>query len=112
MDVRVCDAIGRRNLMMFGYRGTVRVVEPHLYGRTTAGNEALSAWMRAGWSRTDPEGGWRMFRLDELTDLSVLPELFSGARPDFNPSDRHFSEVFCRVKIENEESTASAQAVT
>jgi hypothetical protein len=112
MDLRVCNAIRRRNLMMFGYRGTVRVVEPHLYGRTTAGNEALSAWMRPGWSRTDPEGGWRMFLLDELTDVAVLPELFPAARPDFNPDDRHFTEVFCRVKAESEESAATSHAAT
>jgi hypothetical protein len=112
MDLRVCDAIGRRNLLMFGYRGTVRVVEPHLYGRTTAGNEALSAWMRPGWSRTDPDGGWRMFLLDELADLSILPEQFAGPRPDFNAADRHFIEIFCRVRAENEESAVASQAAT
>jgi predicted DNA-binding transcriptional regulator YafY len=110
MTPSVCDAITRRNLLMFGYRGVVRVVEPHLYGRTTAGNEALSAWMREGWSRTDPEGGWRMFRLDELTDLSVLPEQFSGPRPDFNPDDRHFMEVFCRVGAQEPSASTSESA--
>ena len=99
MDLRVCDAIARRQLLMFGYAGVVRVVEPHLYGRTTAGHEALSAWMRAGWSRADPEGGWRMFRLDTVTDLQILPEQFPGPRPGFNPDDPHFVEVFCRVTM-------------
>jgi hypothetical protein len=97
VDLRVCDAIAQRKLLMFGYAGAVRAVEPHLYGRTTAGHEALSAWMRAGWSRADPEGGWRMFRLDAVTDLQVLPEQFAGPRPDFNPDDPHFPEVFCRL---------------
>ena len=97
MDPLLCDAIAQRKLLMFGYVGVVRVVEPHLYGRTTAGHEALSAWMRAGWSRADPEGGWRMFRLDAVTDLQVLPEQFPGPRPGFNPDDPHFAEVFCRV---------------
>ena len=83
---------------MFSYGGVVRVVEPHLYGRTTAGHEALSAWMRPGWSRADPEGGWRMYRLDGVEDLQVLPEGFAGPRPDFNPADPHFVDVFCRVE--------------
>lgn len=97
MDVRVCHAIAERQLLMFGYRGTVRVVEPHLYGRTTAGHEGLSAWMRPGWSRADPHGAWRLFRLDDVVNLSLLPEHFPAPRPDYNPDDPHFVEVFCQL---------------
>ena len=97
MDVRVCTAISERRLLMFTYRGTLRVVEPHLFGRTTAGNPALSAWMRPGWSRTDPDGGWRLFRWDEVGSLSILPESFAGPRPDYNPDDPHFEAVFCHI---------------
>lgn len=97
MDLRICQAIAERRLLIFGYAGAVRTVEPHLHGRTTAGHEALSAWMSAGWSRADPEGGWRMFRLDAITDLQILPQSFAGARPGFNPDDPHFVEVFCRL---------------
>ena len=98
MDLRICQAIAERRLLMFQYGGVMRVVEPHLYGVTTAGHEALSAWMRPGWSRVDPGGEWRMFRLDAVTDLQALPEQFSGPRPDFNPRDPHFVEAFCRVE--------------
>ena len=97
MDLRACTAIAERRLLMFAYRGTLRVVEPHLFGRTTAGNEALSAWMRPGWSRTDPDGAWRLFRWDDVEQLSVLPERFAEARLDYNPDDPHFEEVFCRL---------------
>ncbi len=97
MDPRICRAIDGRRLLMFSYSGTVRVVEPHLYGVTTAGHEALSAWMRPGWSRVDPEGGWRMFRQDGVTALQILPEAFEGPRPDFNPADPHFHEIYCSV---------------
>ena len=97
MDLRICNAIAERQLLMFGYRGVVRVVEPHLYGVTTTGREALSAWMRPGWSRTDPDGQWRMFYVDALEQLQALPERFDAPRADFNPNDRHFSEVFCQA---------------
>ena len=97
MDLRICHAIAERALLMFGYRGAVRVVEPHLYGRNTAGHDALSAWMRPGWSRTDPDGGWRMFLVDELDTLSLLPERFDGARADYNPGDPHFEAVYCQL---------------
>ena len=97
MDLRVCHAIATRALLMFGYRGTVRVVEPHLYGRNTAGHDALSAWMRPGWSRTDPEGGWRMFLAEDLASLSILPEHFEAPRPDYNAADPHFEAVYCQL---------------
>jgi hypothetical protein len=85
VDLRICHAIGERALLMFGYKGTVRVAEPHLYGRNTAGHDALSAWMRPGWSRTDPEGGWRMFLVEELEAISVLPDGFAGPPPRVQP---------------------------
>lgn len=97
MDVRICQAIAERRLLMLGYKGVLRVVEPHLYGRTTAGREALSAWMRPGWSRADPDGGWRLFHADAFRDLQLLPERFDGARDGFNPADAHFAERFCVV---------------
>jgi hypothetical protein len=97
MDLRICQAIAERQLLMFGYGDAVRTVEPHLYGRTTAGHEAVSCWMRAGWSRQDPEGGWRLFRLDAVSNLQILPEQFAGPRTGFNPADPHFDEIFCRV---------------
>ncbi|HEU4629754.1 MAG TPA: hypothetical protein VFS08_08400 [Gemmatimonadaceae bacterium] len=100
MDPRICQAIAERRLLMFGYGGVVRVVEPHLYGVTTAGHEALSAWMRPGWSRVDPEGGWRMYRTDGIVELQALPERFDAARPDFNPRDPHFTEIYCRLTPE------------
>jgi hypothetical protein len=96
-DLRICHAIANRALLMFGYRGFVRVVEPHLYGRNTAGHDALSAWMRPGWSRTDPEGGWRMFLQADVTALSILPETFDAPRPDYNARDPHFEAVYCQL---------------
>jgi len=97
MDLRICQAIAERQLLMFHYGGVMRVVEPHLYGVNTAGHDALSAWMRAGWSRVDPEGEWRMYLVDEVSDLQALPERFDAPRPDFNPDDPHFVETYCRV---------------
>lgn len=97
VDAVIRRAVARRQLLMFGYQGVVRVVEPHLYGRLSNGREALSAWMRPGWSRTDPQGGWRLYHTDALERVQALPELFAGPRDDFNPDDPHFPEVYARV---------------
>ena len=102
MDVRICQAIAEHRLLMVGYKGVLRVVEPHLYGVTAGGREALSAWMRPGWSRVDPEGGWRLFHADAFRDLQLLPERFDAPRAGFNPADSHFAERFCHVAGPND----------
>ena len=97
MHSTICDAIRMRRLLMFGYGDAVRVVEPHIYGVNTAGHEALSAWLRSGMSRADPDGGWRMFLVSEMRDLQLLDERFEGARPGYNPGDPHLPRVHCRL---------------
>jgi hypothetical protein len=64
--------------------------------------------MRPGWSRTNPEGGWRLFHADALERVQTLPELFAGARPDFNPADPHFAEVYCRLAPARSHAPAAA----
>jgi hypothetical protein len=97
MDQTICDAIAARRLLMFGYGDSVRLVEPHVYGFNTAGHAALSAWLRPGYSRADPEGGWRMFLLESMHDIGEIPEPFTP-QPGYNPDDPHFTQVFCRVQ--------------
>ena len=99
MNQVICDAIATRRLLMFAYGDSVRLVEPHVYGCNTAGHDALSAWLRPGYSRADPEGGWRMFLLDNMHSIGVIPEPFTP-EPSYNPEDPHFATVFCRVQPE------------
>ncbi len=101
MDPMICEAIRAKKLLMFGYGDFVRVVEPHLYGVNTAGHEALSAWLRAGYSRTDPEGGWRTYLAGEMHHLQVLDETFGGPRPGYNPHDGRMVQVFCGLERED-----------
>lgn len=97
MNPLIARAIEERRLLMFAYGDLVRVVEPHVYGVNTAGHEALSAWMRPGLSRSAPQGGWRMFRADELRDVQLLDERFDAAREGYNPDDPHFVRVHRRL---------------
>ncbi|HEU4586341.1 MAG TPA: hypothetical protein VFR95_11355 [Gemmatimonadaceae bacterium] len=108
MNALICQAIRSRRLLIFGYGNAVRVVEPHLYGVNTAGHEALSAWLRPGLSRADPEGGWRMYLAEDLRRMQALPEIFRGPREGYNPNDPHFTEVFCRLEKTDESPDAGS----
>ncbi len=99
MNLLVCDAIRVRRLIRFIYEGYERVVEPHAYGVNTAGHEALSAWLRPGYSRSTPQGGWRMYLLDGISALQLLDDGFEGPRPGYNPGDPHLVTVHCALPL-------------
>jgi len=94
---QLCGAIRRRSLVMFEYGDLIRVVEPHRFGVNSAGHEMLSGWLRAGYSRSDPAGGWRNYLLHEVSALQVLDAPFAGARPGYAAHDPRMREVFCEL---------------
>jgi len=94
---QICSAITRRSLVMFEYGDLIRVVEPHRFGVNSAGRLMLSGWLRAGYSRSDPSGGWRNYLLDEITAFQSLDAPFAGTRPGYAAHDQRMREVFCEL---------------
>ena len=94
---QICSAITRRSLVMFEYGDLIRVVEPHRFGVNSAGRLMLSGWLRAGYSRSDPSGGWRNYLLDEITAFQSLDAPFAGTRPGYAAHDPRMREVFCEL---------------
>jgi hypothetical protein len=97
MNIIVCDAIRTRRLLRFVYDGYERVIEPHAYGVNSAGHEAVSGWLTAGWSASTPEPGWRMYLLEQMHDVAALAEPFDDVRPVFKEGDPHFVRIYCQV---------------
>jgi len=94
---QLCAAIRRRSLVMFEYGDLIRVVEPHRFGINSAGHEMLSGWLRAGYSRSNPAGGWRNYLLSDVTALQVLDAPFAGTRPGYVAHDPRMREVHCEL---------------
>jgi hypothetical protein len=90
-------AIVNRLLVMFEYNDLIRVVEPHRFGVNSAGNSMLSGWLRAGYSRSDPSGGWRNYLLDDIRSLQVLDAPFAGARPGYAAHDHRMVETWAEL---------------
>lgn len=93
MDTEIVNAIRNQNLIQFNYDGGSRIVEPHCYGITTAGNEGLRAYQVDGYSSSG-KMGWKMFDLDKARSIRILDETFSGARPGYKKGDRGMSRIF------------------
>jgi hypothetical protein len=96
---QLCAAITRRSLVMFEYEDLIRVVEPHRFGVNSAGHEMLSGWLRAGYSRSDPAGGWRNYLLSDVHAVQVLDAPFAGTRPGYAAHDPKMREVYCELPL-------------
>jgi len=94
---QLCGAIARRSLVMFEYGDLIRVVEPHRFGVNSAGHEMLSGWLRAGYSRSDPAGGWRNYLISDVRALQVLDAPFAGTRPGYVATDPRMRDVYCQL---------------
>jgi hypothetical protein len=97
VDAMICEAIRGRRLMMYEYGGLIRVVEPHLLGETEAGHKLLSGWLRPGYSRSDPNGGWRTWRVERIGSAQLIDQQFDGPRPGYNPADRRLARIHCAL---------------
>jgi hypothetical protein len=83
---------------MFEYGDLIRVVEPHRFGINSAGHEMLSGWLRAGYSRSDPAGGWRNYLLSDVSALQVLDAPFADTRPGYAAHDARMREIYCELE--------------
>ena len=82
---------------MFEYGDLMRVVEPHRFGVNGAGHEMLSGWLRAGYSHSDPAGGWRNYLVSEIHALQVLDAPFAGTRPGYAAHDHRMPQVYAEL---------------
>jgi predicted DNA-binding transcriptional regulator YafY len=87
-----------------GGRG-LREIEPVCLGVSKAGNKVMRAWDEEGASHTDFKGeqplpGWRLFRVDKILSLKPTGEIFSQARPNYNPNgDKSMVSVIINSKF-------------
>jgi hypothetical protein len=95
-DALVAAIEGRRAVVLTyakdGGRGA-RVCEPHILYEGSTGRLLLDAVQVAGWTTSGRLPAWRMFEVDAIEEVEVLPRRFRVAE-DFNPDNR---ERFVRV---------------
>lgn len=91
----ICDAIHKRRRLRFTYGGGSRVVEPYVYGASET-HALLRAYQTAGFSASR-ERGWKLFRVEEITDLAVLDKRFDEPRAGYMRNDPCFEIVYCEI---------------
>lgn len=96
MNQEIIDAIENQNVIEFYYEGELRVVEPHCYGKTIAGNEGLRAFQIDGYSSTG-KLGWKMYDLGEADDIIITNDQFDGPRPGYQRGDKGMSDIYSEL---------------
>jgi len=91
----ICRAIRERKVISFFYGGGNRLVEPHYYSESRDRNELLRAYQIGGHSESGQPQGWKLFRINELSSLSITEKTFPGPRPQYNPNDKAMATVYC-----------------
>lgn len=97
MNSTICNAITKKQVLEFYYDGGIRTVEPFCHGISTAGNEVLRGFQKGGYSESGNSHTWKMFKVDEITSISIKNEKFTGQRPNYNPNDKGMRQIHCNV---------------
>lgn len=95
MNNQIIEAIENQNIIEFSYDGELRIVEPHCYGKTTAGNEGLRAYQIDGFSSSG-KMGWKMYDLGKADDIEVSNDTFN-TRSDYKPGDKGMSKIYAEI---------------
>jgi hypothetical protein len=95
MSPIICDAIHGHRRLSFWYRGGRRVTEPYVYGASET-HELLRAYQVSGFSPSRPRG-WKLFRVEEISDLELLDETFEQPQPGYMRNDPAMEIVYSEV---------------
>lgn len=95
MNKDIYAAISNQNLLEFEYDGNSRTVEPHCYGLTTKGNEAIRAYQVGGYSSSG-QMGWKLYNLSKADNFEILDDIFE-TRDDYKQGDKGMSEIYIEI---------------
>lgn len=94
----ICKAIAEQRLLRFRYDGSIRVVEPHIFGSDSSARELLSAYLVRGFTRSGQKPFWRSYVASEMKAIKILDEQFPRPRSGYNPNDKRMRKIYCRVR--------------
>ena len=97
MNQTIIQAIKETRLLSLTYKGLNRVVEPHAYGVSTAGNEILRCYQVEGGHTSEKHHNWDLLTVSKISSLSLHTSCFEGARPDYKRGDKAMTTIFAQL---------------
>lgn len=93
MNSLIYKAVTEARMLSFWYKDSRRLAEPHTYGRRHNGGDGLCAWQIAGGSGE----AFRLFLVDDMSQIECLDQHFPSPRPGYRPGDRQFSTIYAEL---------------
>ena len=97
MNQIIVKAIKEKRLLSFIYEEQPRVVEPHWYGLTIAGHEALCCYQVRGKGIHLDGDPWDVMLTSKMSSLALLPDTFSTPRPGYKRRDKRMVIIYCEL---------------
>ena len=113
----LCPTVKDKKLIKFWYQDESdknnkpqwRTVEPHLIGMRKNKDISKQTVQLSGWVRLNRidnleeimEGksdGWKNYKLNGITKIQLLNDVYVHARNGYNPNDSNMVEIFCRTQ--------------
>ena len=96
--MEICHAIQNRTLLSFDYRGHLSVVIPVAHGsHKTTHNQILRAYQIRGSRADGGVPGWGIYRIDWMSNIQSLPEVFAAAPQGYKRGDKDMSPIHCEL---------------
>jgi hypothetical protein len=89
----ICEAIERMQRLQFVYNNKLRIVEPQFYGIGRKGQEQLR-----GYQINEEPFLEKLFDVEKMKRLELLPFHFSKPGPHYNRNDSAFVKEICKLK--------------
>jgi len=98
MNQAIISAIQDKQVLSIWYNGGARLIEPHCYGLSNAGNELLRCYQISGHSVSGQHEGWKLMTVEGIQNINPSGDTFIGPRPHYNPiSDKHIPTVYAKI---------------
>jgi hypothetical protein len=97
LDGRIRFAIAHRRLIQVGYKGVLRMAEPHDYGSQNGVDRLLVFQLRGPARTNQSETGWRLLDVPKIESLDVLDGTFRGSRGSPQQHHHAWDVVYERV---------------
>ncbi|HCQ12811.1 hypothetical protein [Flavobacterium sp.] len=95
MNHKIIEAIENQNIIEFYYEGELRVVEPHCYGVSKAGNDVLRAFQVDGYSSSN-KMWWRMYTESKMQQVKSIDQNFTP-RNDYRRGDKDMVKIYIEI---------------
>jgi hypothetical protein len=93
-----CEAIRRRALLEFQYKGQLRIVQPYCYGVSARDSDVLRAVQVRGSSASNGLGFGKLWNVADVREPRILDETFTPSDPRYNPNDNAMKRIYCRIQ--------------